>query len=312
MSALGIHHNICLWIKDFLTKRPQSVRMGSHHSTNMLISTGAPQGCVLSPCLYSLYTYDCIPSNDNNIIIKFADDTTVLGLITNGNEYAYREEVQRLTTWCMKNNLTLNIKKTKELIIDFRKKQPVHIPLHIHGEIVERVSSFKFLGTHISEDLSWKTNITASVKKAQQRMYFLRMLMKINLSGRLLVSFYRCSIKSILTYNMLVWYGGCLADDKKALQRVIKTAQNIIKQQLPALDDIYNSRCLQKTLNIVTNPNHPAHQFFELLPSGKRFRSGVLNSSPCDPLLCILCMSPLFNTSDSEDSHSPRSGLRGL
>lgn len=77
MTDLGIQHNICLWIKNFLTKRPQSVRMGSHHSTTTtLISTGAPQGCVLSPFLYSLYTHDCVPSNDTNIIIKFADDTT--------------------------------------------------------------------------------------------------------------------------------------------------------------------------------------------------------------------------------------------
>lgn len=166
--------------------------------------------------------------------------TRLLGLITRGDECAYREEVQRLTTWCTENNLTLNIKKTKELIIDFRKKQTVHTPLHINGEIVERVSSFKFLGTHISEDLSWTTNITASVKKAQQRMFFLRMLRKINLSGRLLVSFYRCSIESVLTYNMLVWYGSSSSGDKKALQRVIKTAQNITNQQLPALDDIFN------------------------------------------------------------------------
>ena len=49
------------------------------------------------------------------------------------------------------DNLSLNIKKTKELIIDYRKKRDTHTPLHINGETVERVSSFKFLGIHISE-----------------------------------------------------------------------------------------------------------------------------------------------------------------
>lgn len=56
MLNLGIQHNICLWLKDFLTSRPQSVRMPPHHSSTLILSTGAPQGCVLSPFLYSLYT----------------------------------------------------------------------------------------------------------------------------------------------------------------------------------------------------------------------------------------------------------------
>lgn len=99
-----------------------------------------------SPFLYSLYTDDCTPCHDTNIIIKFADDSTVVGLITRGNEYAYREEVQKLMVWCTGDNLSLYIKKTKELIIDFRKKQDVHTPLY--KEKVERVSSFKFLGKH--------------------------------------------------------------------------------------------------------------------------------------------------------------------
>lgn len=82
--------------------------------------------------------------------------------------------------WCTDNNLTLNINKTKELIIDFRKKQIVHTPLHINREIAERVSSFTFLGTHNSEDLSWTTDTPALVKQAHKRLYFLRMLRRIN------------------------------------------------------------------------------------------------------------------------------------
>ncbi|KAL0150918.1 hypothetical protein M9458_053837 [Cirrhinus mrigala] len=247
--------------------------MGPHNSSTLTISTGVPQGCVLSPFLYSLYTYDWIPSYNTNIIIKFADDTTVVGLITGGDESAYREEIKRLMVWCTENNLALNIKKTKELIIDLRGNQDVHTPLYINEEMVERVSCFKFLGTHISEDLSWTKNIMALVKKAQKRLYFLRMLRKVNLPQRLLVSFYSCSIESILTYGMLVWYGSSTAADKKALQRVIKTAQNIIaKQQLPTLENIFTSRCLQKIHNILKDTYHPAHHLFERLPSGKRYR----------------------------------------
>ena len=148
-----------------------------------------------------------------------------------------------------------------------------HTPLHINGETVERVSSFKFLGIHIPENLSWAINTTAIVKKAQQRLYFLRTLRKVNLSQQHLRSFYRCSIESVLTYGILPWYGSSSAADRKSLQRIIKTAQNIINQQLPTMDTIFNSRCLQKTHNILKDSYHPANYLFELLPSGKRYRS---------------------------------------
>ncbi|KAK7930368.1 hypothetical protein WMY93_006763 [Mugilogobius chulae] len=55
---LGLSSSLCMWIRDFLTKRPQAVRLGQHLSSTVTLSTGAPQGCVLSPLLYSLYTVD--------------------------------------------------------------------------------------------------------------------------------------------------------------------------------------------------------------------------------------------------------------
>ena len=70
----------------------------------------------------------------------------------------------------------------------------------ISRNCVERVAAFKFLGITIKEDLTWSANTTALVKKVQQRLYFLRLLKKNNLSEKLLVSFYCSSTDSILTY----------------------------------------------------------------------------------------------------------------
>ena len=69
------------------------VRVGTNTSATLILNTGAPQGCVLCPLLYSLFTHDCMARHDSNTIIKFADDTTVVGLITDNNETAYRKEV---------------------------------------------------------------------------------------------------------------------------------------------------------------------------------------------------------------------------
>ena len=103
-----------------------------------------------------------------------------------------REEVQHRHPFlytCSDDKLLLNTSNTKELIVDFRKKRRgTHDPIHINGMTVEQVSSFKFLGTHISEDLSWTTNTSSLVKKAHQRFFFLRTLKTNHLPWRLWLS----------------------------------------------------------------------------------------------------------------------------
>jgi hypothetical protein len=71
-----------------------------------------------------------MPRNDSNAIIKFSDDTTVVDLITDGNETGYREEVMDLAVWCQDNNLSLNVSKIKELIVDYRRSRGAHPHLH--------------------------------------------------------------------------------------------------------------------------------------------------------------------------------------
>ena len=83
--------------------------------------------------LYSLFNHDCMARHDSNTIIKFADDTTVVGLITDKDETAYREEVRDLAGWCQNNNLSLNVTKTKDMIVDHRKRSTEHVLILIDG-----------------------------------------------------------------------------------------------------------------------------------------------------------------------------------
>ncbi|KAI4902291.1 hypothetical protein NFI96_034704, partial [Prochilodus magdalenae] len=208
LTDLGLNSHLCHWVLDFLIGRPQVVRVGKSFSSMLTLSTGAPQGCVLSPLLYSLFTHDCVARHTSNTIFKFADDPTILGLITDGDETAYRDEVSAL-----------------------------------------------------------------SYRSARQRLFFLRRLRKFELPPDILTNFYRCTIESILTACITVWYGSCTAYDRKALRRVVRTAKSIIGSKLPDLQDIYRSRCLRKIQKIRSDCSHPAHGLFTLLPSGRRYRS---------------------------------------
>ncbi len=62
---------------------------------------------------------------------------------------------QKLTKWCQENHLSLNIDKTKELVVDFRRQSREHTPITIDKTSVERINSFEFLCVHITEDLTW-------------------------------------------------------------------------------------------------------------------------------------------------------------
>ncbi|KAI4880794.1 hypothetical protein NFI96_001798 [Prochilodus magdalenae] len=173
-------------------------------------------------------------------------------------------KLQRLTDWCRTNNVFLNVDKTKEMVVDFRRTRRDHSPIHIDGSTVEIVKSNKFLGVHLAEDLTWSLNTSTITKKAHQRLYFLR-----RLPTPILTTFYRGTIESILSSCITAWFGNCTASDRKSLQRIVRAAEKIIGVSLPTITDIYTTRCIRKANSIVDDHTHPSHTLFTLLPSGK-------------------------------------------
>ncbi len=79
LTQLSVPTSVCQWITSFLTDRQQLVRLGKFSSSTGTISTGAPQGCVLSPLLFSIYTNNCTSKDPSVKLLKFADNTTLIG-----------------------------------------------------------------------------------------------------------------------------------------------------------------------------------------------------------------------------------------
>eukprot|EP00061_Rhincodon_typus_P013272 g39541.t1 len=146
------------------------------------------------------------------------------------------------------NNLCLIVGKTKELIINFRKKGGEHTPICINGTEVERAESIKFLRMTITDNLT--------VKKAQQRLFFLRWLREFGMSITSLTNFYRCTTERILSRCITAWYGNCSTQEGKKLQKVVCTAQTITEENLPSMDSIYAARCCRWAANIIKDQSH--------------------------------------------------------
>ncbi|KAK3556662.1 hypothetical protein QTP70_011926 [Hemibagrus guttatus] len=257
LLQLNVPDSMCSWITDFLTDRRQFVRLGTHVSDLQHISTGSPQGCVLSPLLFSLYTNGCTSGHQSVKLLKFADDTTLISLISDGDESAYRGEIDRLASWCSTNNLELNSLKTVEMTVDFRKDPAPRPPVILCDSPVSSAESFCFLGTTITKELKWEQNIRSPTRKAQQRMYFLRQLKKFLLPVKMLVNFYTAIIESVLTSSITVWFAAATARDKAKLQHVIHSAEKVIGCSLPSLQELYVSRSQRRAAKIAADPSHP-------------------------------------------------------
>ncbi|KAK3534580.1 hypothetical protein QTP86_016736, partial [Hemibagrus guttatus] len=126
LTQLSVPSSICQWITSFLTDRHQLVKQTAAPPAL------APPRVASSPHCSSPFTPMTAPLLITSVkLLKFADNTTVISLIQDGEESAYRQEFEQLAAWCSLNNLELNTLKTVEMIVDFRRNTPALPPLTI-------------------------------------------------------------------------------------------------------------------------------------------------------------------------------------
>ena len=187
---MKIPSSVISWIFDYLTNRLQDVRLTGLLSSAINTNTGAPQGIVLAPYLFALYTADCRSTDESCPVVKFADDTELVGKIKYDEDAIYHKQIENFVNWCDKNYLYLNVSKTKERCIDFRKNQRCPTPVYIKGKAVKRVDTCKYLGVVFDSKLNWKENINSVLKKVNSRMYCMRKLRSFGVNSDMLVIFF--------------------------------------------------------------------------------------------------------------------------
>ena len=128
------------------------MRANSTLSSTITPNTGTLQDCVLSPPLfYSLFTSDCTPQPCSVELIKFADDTT-LEASSHGKMWQSPEHMVQ------GQQPLLTIRKTKEMLIDLKRKKSIMNTVAINSEALKIEDCIKFLGFSISNTLSWDHN----------------------------------------------------------------------------------------------------------------------------------------------------------
>ena len=132
-------------------------------------------------------------------------------------------------------HMNVNGRKTKEMLIGPLAKNPPP-PLSLNGTLVDRVSSFKLLGVHISTDLKWKEHVQVIASKAASRLHFLKQLKRAGAPTRDLLHFYTTVVRPILEYACPVWHSGLTNAQSDALESMQKRAMRIIYSEGTSFD----------------------------------------------------------------------------
>ena len=208
-----------------------------------------------------MYTNDFRITNPDTKILKFADDTSIQGLMSLSDN-SYFLEIQRFVEWCNVNFLTLNVSKTKEIIIDFRLLKEIPPPVVINEQIVEIVDKYKYLGLVIDLKLNWSEHVNILLKRLNQRLYFLRRLRSFNFSSNSLKMFYLSIIESIICFGISCWGNSITSSDKNRIDKIIKKASKITNNELCSFQDLYKKCCHKKFKLISKDPTHPIFPLF--------------------------------------------------
>ena len=276
LTNLNVNPTLCLWLLDFLTNRLQRVRVNDTLSDNISTSVGTPQGSVVSPVLYILFTNDCQSSNEQTLTVKFADDSALVDGSSSDDQF--EEEVNQFVSWCSENSLNLNVGKTQEMVFDFRRSGVPPRPLVIDGQEVCRVNTYKYLGTIIDSKLTFNENTDNIFRKAQSRLYMLRKLRSFGVSTKTLKIFYFCFIESLVTFSFLSWFGGLNTKNMAKLNRVIRHSEKVVGDKLQSLAETYKSRTIKKARKMSSDSAHYLRNCFRLLPSGQRFEAPLVKT----------------------------------
>ena len=204
----GFRGQVYNLLESYLSERFQFVRANGFMSTKRPINIGVPQGSVLGPLLFLLYVNDMPLSISENSILMYADDTTVFSGDSNIYDLCIKLSnfLVSIDTWLKSNFLTLNISKSKYIILSY-KYIPDDISVAISGNSIERSSSLNFLGVVLDTKLTFRDHVKLvrnKLSKSSGIIYKLNFLPK-----NILINLYYCLIYPYITYCIEVWGAAC-------------------------------------------------------------------------------------------------------
>ena len=178
MSIYGADRTTLDWFSSFLSGRTQRVRIGSALSAPGLLTSGVPQGGILSPIVFTIYTADMELWLKSSKVFNFADDTTT---DTKGKEpmdikLKLEEDAINALQFMASNGMVANQKKTEFMVLNEKVKTGLLDDIAVGDVIIKRTTSTKLLGIYIEESQEWNDHVKALKSSLNQRLFVIRRL----------------------------------------------------------------------------------------------------------------------------------------
>lgn len=233
-------------LESYITNRLFRVRQEDAYSELKEIKAGVPQGSVLGPVLYLLYTCD-IPELENNIIATFADDTAIMAIGCTHAEATEKVQmaVNQVYEWTNKWKIKLN--ESKSIHIDFSNKQIKYSPIYINCQIIPYENTAKYLGMTLDTKLRWKAHVKKKRDELNLRYNQMHWLLgrhsSLSIQNKLLL--YKQVLMPVWTYGIQLW--GCTAESNKL---VIQRFQNKVLRGITNAPWYVRNIDLHRDLNV--------------------------------------------------------------
>ena len=226
LQCYGIRGKALQLFKSYLSGRSQFVKLADAESSLMNIVFGVPQGSILGPLLFLIYIND-LPDATNFYVKLFADDTF---LCAQHEQFSVLEsevncELEKVFGWLASNKLTLNLDKSKFMIISNSKSIP-NLGVHINGLPLKECDSYKYLGVMIDKNLNWSCHIEYIGQKISKACGALAKIRHC-VSLEILKNVFYALVHSYLRYGILIW-GSASRTTLKPLEVLVNKAIRIM------------------------------------------------------------------------------------
>ena len=241
LRHLGIKDTLLEWLRSYLTRRRQRVRVGTDSSYWLPIPAGVPQGSVLGPLLFLVYTID-LPAACTNVFTKcsqFADDTALIAThhVKVTAEGSLQSAVTSAADWLKEWHLLVNA--TKTVTMSFVPGHQLRVTLN--GALLQQVQEHRHLGVIIQSDLRWSSHIDHITKKTKKLLHQLHKI-RGNLNVPSLLAIYSTYIRPVLEYGSLV-LSNLSQSQRDQLERIQRRAARICLR-IPLFRPVHHSSLL--------------------------------------------------------------------
>lgn len=229
LKSIGIKDTELDWFTSYMDARKQQTKFKSATSSELDIDIGVPQGTALSVILFNLYINNITKIPVHAQVVLFADDAGLIIKDTNVNSAIQKmnQDLILINNWLNSNKLTLNVNKTKWMLVNRNDTADTNLPVvKIENEIIEKVSTIKYLGIQIDDKLSFKEQVTICNRKAACKTNMLyRISKKLTFDTRKVI--YNSFIQPQFQYCSTI-YINCNKEDIEKLQLIQNRAMRIV------------------------------------------------------------------------------------